>query len=202
MDQDRIKTPAEEWFDAEAAPALLALADECKARGLSFVNVVEFDPGQIASTVRLSEPVSTEMYHFACAAAPAVRSSHAVGERERTLQAQLNAERARNHVMSKALGAIHALLPPEPVPAGDGTAWVHKDPDPHKLLALLAQRIRAVPDEIAKANGHSAPQDAHTAHMSISEASGGACLSVEIPAGASGVDISSDGGKTWTHIKR
>jgi hypothetical protein len=34
----------EEWFDAEIAPALLTLAKRCEERGVSFLNIAEYDP--------------------------------------------------------------------------------------------------------------------------------------------------------------
>ncbi len=52
----------------------------------------------------------------------------------------------------KLIGGIHALMYPAPFTAPDGRTMVFrpKDPDPHTILQWLSDRIRALPDELAK----------------------------------------------------
>lgn len=51
----------EEWYDKEISPKLLELAEECGKRGLSFVSVVEYEPGSRAHIRRLTEDAGLEM---------------------------------------------------------------------------------------------------------------------------------------------
>ena len=51
----------EEWYDAEIAPSLLALADKCRGRGMSMVATVEFAPGKRGSTMSLQERAGLAM---------------------------------------------------------------------------------------------------------------------------------------------
>lgn len=46
---------AEDFYDAEVAPVLLELSKKCRARGMSFVATVEFEPGATGETVSLRE---------------------------------------------------------------------------------------------------------------------------------------------------
>lgn len=52
----------------------------------------------------------------------------------------------------RLLSGIHALLYPAPITAEDGRTRVFrpKDPDPHEVLQALSDRIRALPDELAR----------------------------------------------------
>lgn len=59
--QERQPSEGEAWFDSEIAPQLLALADLCRERGMSFINVVEFAPGERASTVRMTDGAGAAM---------------------------------------------------------------------------------------------------------------------------------------------
>jgi len=63
-------------------------------------------------------------------------------------------EQARARVDSavKLLTGIHSLLYPAPIKTEDGRTMVFrpKDPDPHTILQELSDRIRALPDELAK----------------------------------------------------
>jgi hypothetical protein len=89
--------------------------------------------------------------------------SGAVGEDAaelRLLERQVEVLRAeRDHARAKCeravrlLTGIHALLYPAPIKTPDGRTLVFrpKDPDPHEVLQELSDRIRALPDEIARA---------------------------------------------------
>lgn len=67
---------SEEWYDAEIAPALLALARQCEERGMSFVAAVEYQPGERAGTYLLTESAGLEMrmLHLCARTAPNVDS--------------------------------------------------------------------------------------------------------------------------------
>jgi len=45
----------EEWYDAEIAPALAALANRCQERGMAFVAAVEYAPGEHGGTYLVGE---------------------------------------------------------------------------------------------------------------------------------------------------
>jgi hypothetical protein len=47
----------EEYYDRVIAPALKELAADCKANGLSFLAVVEWEPGEHGRTANFSPPV-------------------------------------------------------------------------------------------------------------------------------------------------
>lgn len=65
-------------------------------------------------------------------------------------------ERARAQVeyAGRLLAGIHALLYPPPIkladPDGRTMVFRPKDPDPHTILQELSDRIRALPDELAR----------------------------------------------------
>lgn len=46
----------ERYYDDEMAPKLLALMEECRARGMSILATVEYDSGNLGSTIML-QPV-------------------------------------------------------------------------------------------------------------------------------------------------
>ena len=48
-------TDDEAWYDTEIAPALAALAKRCHERGMAFVAVVEYQPGDHAGTYMVGE---------------------------------------------------------------------------------------------------------------------------------------------------
>ena len=52
----------------------------------------------------------------------------------------------------RLLVGIHSLLYPAPIKMADGRTMVFRptDPDPHTILQMLSDRIRALPDELAK----------------------------------------------------
>lgn len=54
-------TENEAWYDAEIAPALAALAKRCNERGMAFVAVVEYAPGDRAGTYFMTEDAGLEM---------------------------------------------------------------------------------------------------------------------------------------------
>ena len=60
--------------------------------------------------------------------------------------------RARVDAAVKLLTGIHSLLYPAPVNTADGRTMVFRpsSPDPHEVLQELSDRIRALPDEMAK----------------------------------------------------
>lgn len=51
----------EDWYDREIAPKLLELSKACHDRGMSFLSVVEYEPGGRAQTRRLTDKPSLEM---------------------------------------------------------------------------------------------------------------------------------------------
>lgn len=51
----------EDWYDREIAPKLLELSSACHGRGMSFLSVVEYEPGSRARTRRLTEAAGLEM---------------------------------------------------------------------------------------------------------------------------------------------
>ena len=98
-----------------------------------------------------------------------------VNETEQLLRAWLQREvlRAeRDHARAclanavKLLTGIHALLYPAPVTTDDGRTMVFrpKDPDPHEVLQALSDRIRALPDELAKLDGPNVESTAPLLH--------------------------------------
>ena len=64
----------EAWYDTEIATALAALAKRCHERGMSFVSCVEFDPGNRARTVIMTEDAGLpmQMVNMCAATAPNV----------------------------------------------------------------------------------------------------------------------------------
>lgn len=52
----------EAWYDAEIAPALAALAQRCNERGMAFVAVVEYQPGDHAGTYMVGEDAGLAMH--------------------------------------------------------------------------------------------------------------------------------------------
>lgn len=51
----------EAWYDAEIAPALAGLANRCHERGMSFLALVEYQPGDRGRTVYLTKEVGLHM---------------------------------------------------------------------------------------------------------------------------------------------
>lgn len=64
----------EAWYDAEIAPALAALAERCHQRGMAFLSVVEYQPGDRARTLYMTEHagLAMQMVHLCAATAPNV----------------------------------------------------------------------------------------------------------------------------------
>jgi hypothetical protein len=54
-------TDGEAWYDAEIAPALAALAKRCNERGMAFVAVVEYQPGDRGGTYYLTKDAGLPM---------------------------------------------------------------------------------------------------------------------------------------------
>jgi len=52
---------AEQYYDEQIAPKLIALAEECKEHGLSFLAACEWAPGEYGSTRKLQEGSSFAM---------------------------------------------------------------------------------------------------------------------------------------------
>ena len=67
-------TEDEAWYDAEIAPALAALAKRCHERGMAFVSVVEYQPGDRAGTYYMTEDagLTMTMQHLCAVTAPNV----------------------------------------------------------------------------------------------------------------------------------
>lgn len=59
---------SEQFYDEEIAPALLALCKLCQDRGMSFLAVVEIEPGERGRTVSLTN-ASLDMRFISMAAA-------------------------------------------------------------------------------------------------------------------------------------
>lgn len=55
-------TEGEAWYDAEIAPALAELANRCNERGMSFVAVVEYQPGDHAGTYMVADDACLAMH--------------------------------------------------------------------------------------------------------------------------------------------
>lgn len=51
----------EDFYDSEIAPALLDLGKKCESSGLSFLAVVEWDPGETGQTATLTVDASFSM---------------------------------------------------------------------------------------------------------------------------------------------
>lgn len=51
----------EAWYDAEIAPALAGLAKRCHERGMAFLAVVEYQPGDRARTLYMTEHANLAM---------------------------------------------------------------------------------------------------------------------------------------------
>jgi len=66
----------EEWYDAEIAPALLALASRCQERGMAFISSVEYEPGERSGTYMVPDSAGLEMHmlHLCARTAPNVDS--------------------------------------------------------------------------------------------------------------------------------
>lgn len=67
-------TEGEAWYDAEVAPALAELAKRCHQRGMSFVAVVEYQPGDRGRTAYMTEDagLAMEMVNLCAATVPNV----------------------------------------------------------------------------------------------------------------------------------
>lgn len=52
---------SEDWYDKEIAPKLMELCKACNEHGMSFVAVVEYEPGKIAQTRQLTESAGLEV---------------------------------------------------------------------------------------------------------------------------------------------
>ena len=62
-------TEDEAWYDAEIAPALAALAKRCHERGMAFLALVEYQPGDRGSTCYMTDDAGLEMRMLRMAAA-------------------------------------------------------------------------------------------------------------------------------------
>ncbi len=59
----------EAWYDAEIAPALAELAKRCHERGMAFLAVVEYQPGDRGRTVYMTEHAGLAMQMVSLCAA-------------------------------------------------------------------------------------------------------------------------------------
>jgi hypothetical protein len=62
-------TEGEAWYDTEIAPALAALATRCHERGMAFLAVVEYQPGDRGRTLYMTEHAGLAMRMVSLAAA-------------------------------------------------------------------------------------------------------------------------------------
>lgn len=62
----------EEWYDRVIAPALMDLAKACEAKGVPFLAVVEYRPGDVGRTTAAVDKATTlmRMTHIASYTAP------------------------------------------------------------------------------------------------------------------------------------
>jgi hypothetical protein len=67
------------------------------------------------------------------------------------LRAKLEASDASVQIAVKLLSGIHALLYPAPLTLANGSQAVFRPGNPHEFMQELSDRIRALPDEMAKA---------------------------------------------------
>lgn len=67
-------TEYEVWYDTEIAPALNTLAKRCRERGMAFLAVVEYQPGDRGGTYYLTKDAGLEMrmLHLAAQTVPNV----------------------------------------------------------------------------------------------------------------------------------
>lgn len=68
------------------------------------------------------------------------------------LRAERNAARARYDHALKVMIGIHNLTLSPPLKLGDGRTLVCRPPDAAEILQALSDRIRAIPDDLAKAD--------------------------------------------------
>lgn len=58
----------EDWYDREIAPKLVELCNACHERGMSFLSVVEYEPGSRSRTQRFTSGAGLEMTMIAACA--------------------------------------------------------------------------------------------------------------------------------------
>jgi hypothetical protein len=51
----------EDWYDTVIAPALSAIGQQCQERGVAFVAVVEYEPGERGGTYLVPDDAGLEM---------------------------------------------------------------------------------------------------------------------------------------------
>lgn len=75
-----------------------------------------------------------------------------IAERD-TLRAEVQHHIVTRERLLLTLTSIHALMYPTPIKTPDGRTMVFRpnDPDPHTILQALSDRIRDIPDTIARA---------------------------------------------------
>lgn len=59
---ERIPSDNEKFYDAEIAPAMAKIMEQCRARGMSLFADVEFDPGHFGRSVWMSGSASLLMH--------------------------------------------------------------------------------------------------------------------------------------------
>ncbi len=67
------------------------------------------------------------------------------------LPAEVERARAQRDHLVKILSGIHMLLYPTRMTDSEGRTWEFRSPMVHEQIQELSDRIRAIPDEIAKA---------------------------------------------------
>jgi len=98
----------ERYYDEEVAPMLLAMAKACQERGLSFVALVEWAPGDLGQTVALSKT-----------AGAAIRMADLAGRSKGNIDAFMIAA-GKSDLASRGHGSIALAMmgfPADPPPA-------------------------------------------------------------------------------------
>lgn len=102
----------EAFYDAEVAPVLRDLAERCQASGLSFLAIVEWEPGETGRTFSLSAPSGLGI-RWAEAAA---RSN---GNADNLIMGLMRHAQEHGH-SSACLHLLGVPTKPAPSPAGEG----------------------------------------------------------------------------------
>lgn len=107
-DDDQATSEQEQFYDAHVAPVLLRLGRECIDKGISFVAVAEFAPGQSGRTVLLQPDCGFALRLVEL-------SARAEGNVDRLILALL--KHAREHGHSSLCLAQLGVPPTPPAPA-------------------------------------------------------------------------------------
>ena len=83
----------EEWYDKEIAPALREIGKKCEEKGVAFVSVVEYDPGEIGRSFTLpaTAALAMVMINYCARTAPNL-DSYVIGLLRYCRQAGINVD--------------------------------------------------------------------------------------------------------------